>query len=279
MSVEGTIDYRSGGQYVLTVGDTHTLYGRDKDNPDTNVPIYQWTGADESHHSTYAVEPGGKFSWTDPDTGRVTLYETVGGKDRPVSVSKDGVVVGTYDYANRPDGQSVYTEDGVHTLLGADGKPIKFWKGDDESQASTYGPGAADVPGSYTITSPDQSVTLYGPDGTPITTWLNDGSHTVIDWKVDLAALGYAIETVSGIRDDLYENLGILKRMFDSASGHWRTPAAVSFYRLRDDFDSASQHLNGFMAEAVERMKKAKANYVDGETASSDGMQRLRDVV
>jgi uncharacterized protein YukE len=185
------------------------------------------------------------------------------------------------DYVYISDDQYVETIGDNHTLYGKDPSgadvPIKFWAGDDESQASWYGPG--DLPGQYTVTNPDKAVTLYGSDQMPIKTWVNDGSGKIIDWKVDLEVLRNAISSVGDVRDAIHAALWKLGAILDLASEHWQTPAASSYNRLADDFNSGSQRLRDTVDDALERMKIALRNYTNTETTHADGMRQLRQLL
>ena len=71
--VTQTFDYnRPDGEYVVTVGDQHTLYKKD------GTPIKQWTGNDESTAELYDYAGlNGETFWTD-GAGNLTEYDKYG---------------------------------------------------------------------------------------------------------------------------------------------------------------------------------------------------------
>jgi YD repeat-containing protein len=153
---------------VVTTGDEHTLYTKDGD------PVKTWTGDDESTAAIYGRGPNGQLTLTYPD-GTVVEFDKDG---RPVKSTDPGGVESTYEY--RSDGSFVVTTGDEHTLYTKDGEPIKSWTGDDESNASTWGPGPN---GGHIKTDPDGTVTTYTKDGKPVSKKDPDGTLTEYDEK------------------------------------------------------------------------------------------------
>ncbi|MGW1062307.1 hypothetical protein [Micromonospora rubida] len=163
-----TYEYREGGQYVGTTGDSHVLYGED------NKPIKVWQGDDEASGSTYSWLPDNGFSLTDPD-GTVTEYTEDG--DRVRQIAPDGVVT-TYEY--REGGQYVGTTGDMHVLYGKDGLPVKVWQGDGEASASVY---SWSPDKSFSLTAADGTVTEYTKDGDRVRLTSPDGVVTTYEYR------------------------------------------------------------------------------------------------
>ncbi|MGC4806695.1 hypothetical protein, partial [Micromonospora sp. DT233] len=96
---------------------------------------------------------------TKPDGSTVYYDDESGNAIR--QVSPDGVET-TFTY--RGD-QYVATTDGNHVLVGADGREIYAWVGNDESVRSVYSWGAD---GSFSVKGPDGSVREFTAGRDPV---------------------------------------------------------------------------------------------------------------
>ncbi|WP_433349839.1 hypothetical protein [Micromonospora sp. CA-111912] len=164
-----SFEHRAGGAYVGTTGDSHVLYGADGN------PVKVWKGADEGSASTYSRSGNGSYSLTDSDGSRTSFSADGRMVER---VGPDGEVT-TFDY--RGD-QYVGTTGDSHVLYGADGNPVKVWKGADEGSASTY---SRSPDGSYSLTDSDGSRTSFSADGRMVERVGPDGEVTTFDYRGD----------------------------------------------------------------------------------------------
>jgi len=109
--------------------------------------------------------------------------------------------------------------------------------------------------------------TVYDDNGRPKTTTLDDG--TVIDWAVDLGKLADA----TGVVTTCSTNIELLGRSLEaemaSIESSWRSDSGETFSSLKIAFTSVKNQLNDLLDDAIDRMKKAHANYVSAETTNS----------
>src|SRR5258706_60086 len=177
---------RPGGQYVVTEGDRHTLYGPD------GTPVKTWTGQDEAGASTYHVNDDGTLTLTDPD-GAVTHYDE---KGAPIDQTT-------------PDGWSTKFDDKGRPIEATDqnGNHFKFTWDDNDG---------------VTITD-DQGISVhYDSTGHRNSTTFPDGEK--VDWSVELPRLKEAIGKVEKERDSIAGEVTSLKSKVDSVSEYWQSP-------------------------------------------------------
>lgn len=181
------------------------------------------------------------------------------GSDRPIeSWSGDGPRT-SFEY--RDDGRFVATSGDEHTLFdppGADGqsRPLKFWDDSDPKATQTY---TYNSNGTYAVGAADGSTTTFATGGNRLTTIFPDG--TAINWDVELHALQQAITRVQQLSGDLSVSLEKIRSTFQSVEDCWDSPSGRSFHPLQKNFASVAADVNGFLDEAVRRMRTAHQNY------------------
>jgi hypothetical protein len=115
---------------------------------------------------------GGQIQQKSPD-GTVTIF----GRDQQAISQTDPNGV-HFDFL--PNKQVLQTQGNVHTLFGANQKPISTWTGNDPSQASFF---TDNGDGTLNLKDPDGRVTTLGQDGKPISSTLPDGTR--LDFQKD----------------------------------------------------------------------------------------------
>jgi hypothetical protein len=196
------------GDYVVTDGDAHTLYGPD------DFPIRSWKGADEAHgtvyqrvgdqghyigttgteHVEYDAQKQEVASWTGDDPHAAGAHYTTYGS---YAYDGQGHVTGyvattdgtqttysdvTYDAAGQTTGYLTSTGN-EHVRYGAGGQPIESWIGTDPhaegSKYTTFSDYTYDRDGNltgYTAATGTHHL-QYGAGGVLVSSWEGDDPH------------------------------------------------------------------------------------------------------
>ena len=91
-------------------------------------------------------------------------------------------------------------------------------------------------------------------------------------FEVDLAALGHAIDRVSGEREAMHGGITSLRSTFRNIEDHWKSPAGNSFPTLATNFNSVSDNLMAVLDDAISRMRKAHQLYAATEATNKKNL-------
>jgi WXG100 family type VII secretion target len=88
-------------------------------------------------------------------------------------------------------------------------------------------------------------------------------------FMVDLAALGSAIDQVSGQRDAIQGGIQRVKTTFTNVEDHWKSPSGTSFVALATHFNGVTDELMSLLDEGIGRMRTAYNNYAETEATNT----------
>ena len=266
-----TLAYPDNGHTIETMG--NTVYDTDGNNHLVSVTVHSTTGGPDQV-TTYSA-------WNDPQ-GRPTAGVDAAGHAFTLAYLANGdtaMTMGNSVYTTNSLGQLVSVT--VHSTTGgpdttttysawdAQNRPIAG-AGPDGDFTISYDPTSGDETITFISGSSKNTIVVLTPDGKLISTTLPDG--TFIDWKVQLAELYNAVQTMPRYQEPINEAINNIYGEFDNVRSLWSAPASASFEALATQFTVASSALQVLLSESVDRMKKSYLNIVEAETINAQGM-------
>lgn len=97
---------------------------------------------------------------------------------------------------------------------------------------------------------------------------MNDSDYTLEQFRVDLQTLNEAIKTVTGIKNEISDDMSSVRQIMDSLGGSWSSPAHDTFQPVKTWFDTTQNDLRDLLEDIIRRLQSSYDNYHAAELAN-----------